>query len=271
MRITFSQSESTIAAYDFVEVTLTIVPPPAGNPFTDIQVVGQFQREGNPPVRVDGFCHAADGSVHCVRFMPTVPGEYTYAVTARAQGLDETGTGAFSVEDGKRRGLIRVDRDYPWHFIWEGTGEHYFWNGTTTYFLMGWDDANIERNIARLHRLGVNRIRVAVSARVENGRAWFENVYPTAEFSFLLNPWTTERPASVAEPGHDVTRFNLHYWQKWDRMLRFARERDMIVSVVFYTDGRRPGTDPFGKEGMGGKTSGVSTATRRRALPPSRM
>ncbi len=33
-------------------------------------------------------------------------------------------------------------------------------------------------------------------------------------------------------PGIDFTRFNIPYWQKWERMLRFARDRDMIISVV---------------------------------------
>jgi hypothetical protein len=58
---------------------------------------------------------------------------------------------------------VRIDKAHPWHFIWEGTGEHYFWNGTTTYWLLDWQDEDVIRQaIDRLARLKVNRIRVAL-------------------------------------------------------------------------------------------------------------
>ena len=50
-----------------------------------------------------------------------------------------------------------------------------------------------------------------------------------------------------------MTRFNITHWQKYDRLLRHARELDMVVSVIFYVDGARQGVDPFGKAGMGGE------------------
>jgi hypothetical protein len=159
----------------------------------------------------------------------------------------------FTARDSGWRGLIRVDEEHPWHFLWEGTGEHYFWNGTTTYWLLGWDDETIRENIDRLSRLKVNRLRTAINGRVKNGRAWYENVYPTEKFSFLMNPWVAERPDSVENPGFDVTRFNLAHWRKIERMLAHARKKDMAISIIFYVDGRRPGVDPFGKAHMGGK------------------
>ena len=57
----------------------------------------------------------------------------------------KTTTGTFSASDGHRRGSIRVDAKYPWHFIWEGSGEHYFFNGTTAYWLMGWQRDEVIR------------------------------------------------------------------------------------------------------------------------------
>jgi hypothetical protein len=107
-------------------------------------------------------------------------------------------------------------------------------------------------SVDRLAALGVNRIRATLLWRVENGKAWFENVFPTKKFSMLLDPWVAARPQDRANPGFDVTRFNVAHWQKYERLLRRARDKDMVVSVVFYTDGRRPGTDPFGKAAMGG-------------------
>jgi len=51
-------------------------------------------------------------------------------------------------------------------------------------------------------------------------------------FTYALRPWIAEKPQSFDQPGIDFTRFNIPYWQKWERMLRFARDRDMIISVI---------------------------------------
>lgn len=255
-RVSFSQSTGVVDAYDFVEVTLNVKPPNAGNPFTDATVSGQFQASGGEPVAVDGFCDAADGSVYRIRFMPNKPGRYSYAVRYKRGDYEQSHAGNFRARDGKRRGLVRVDRNYPWHFVWEGTGEHYFWNATTTYALIGWrDEAVIRQAIDRLAALKVNRLRVAIiPPRVAGGQQWYEpNVVTTNQFTFRVNAWPASRPDALDDPGFDVTRFNVAHWQKYERMLRHARDKDMIISVIFYVDGRLPGVDPFKKERMGGE------------------
>jgi len=249
--IEFLQSADTVDAYDFVEVTLKNNRPNLENPFVDASVQGWFARAGAQRMAVDGFCDSEEGDLFRVRFMPTQPGQYDYAVTYRAGSEERAHKGKFRARNGAHKGLVQVDPAHPWHFIWAGTGEHYFWNATTTYWLLGWDDGNIRRNIDRLHSLQVNRLRVAICGRVQNGRAWFENVYPTDAFRFVLNPWVAQRPESVENPGFDVTRFNIAHWRKIERMLRHARARDMNISIIFYVDGARPGVDPFGKQRMG--------------------
>ena len=169
---------------------------------------------------VDGFCDSADGQVFRIRFMPDAAGRLPATRSRTGKGTTKLRKPADSSRArASRRGLIRVDKDHPWHFLWEGTGEHFFWNGTTTYWLLGWDDETIRGNIDRLSRLKVNRLRVAINGRVKDGRAWYENVFPTEKFSFRMNPWVAQRPDSVEDPGFDVTRFNLPHWQKIERML----------------------------------------------------
>lgn len=248
--VEFLQSSQTIDRYDMIEITLKNKSPRIKNPFTDVKVSGIFTPAGGKPIPVDGFCDASDGSVHRIRFMPSQSGKYSYRVTYHHQDTKKTHSGTFQVRHGRRRGLVRVDKDYPWHFLWEGTGEHYFWNATTTYFLMSCDDEIIRESIDRLHRLKVNRLRVVISGRVKDGIGWCENVYPSKKISYRLNPWVAERPDSVEDPGYDVKRFNLAYWQKWDRMLRYANERDMIISAIFYLSIREKGVNPF-KQAIG--------------------
>jgi len=246
-RVDFVPSTTSVACYDFLEVKIQVSVPTVANPFTDATVEGSFSFENGKAVAVDGFCDSTDGRTFRIRFMPSKPGAYHYTVNYREAGFEQVYQGDFQARDEKKKGVLRVDPEFPWHFQWEGSKERYFWNGTTTYWLAGWDEETIRQNLDRLDRLKVTRVRAALSGRVKNAREWFENVFPTDKFSFLLNPWVAKNPGSVEEPGFDVTRFNLAYWQKWEHLLQHARSKDQIVSVVFYVDGRRPGVDPFGR------------------------
>jgi len=233
--LSFSQSSESVEVYDFVDIAINIGRPTAPNPFRGVFVTGRFDRAtGGGPYRglaVEGFCDSADGSVFRVRFMPTDPGDYVYSVTYWQDNLQTMSTGRFTAVNGKRRGLVQVDPMYPWHFIWKGTGEHYFLNGTTAFLLMGWDDERvIQEGIRRLHDLDVNRIRVLLDGRTDH--FWTEPIKPGRGFRAHLNPWISRRPDDVVNPEFDFTRFNVPYWQKFERMLKYAREKDMIISVI---------------------------------------
>ena len=173
---------------------------------------------------------ASSASASC----PPSPGDYTYSVVYRQGGFEKTWQGSFQAAAAPGpapRGPIRVDPQYPWHFIWEGTGEHYFFNGTTAFWLMGWRDERFIRNsIQRLHDLKINRMRVLLSGGTFT--LYGEPAMTGDNFTLFLRPWIAKDPQSFDHPGIDYTRFDVPYWQKFERMLRFARERDMIISVV---------------------------------------
>src|SRR5580765_6661186 len=227
----FNPATPVVEAYDFAELTVNVAAP-AANPFTDVTLSGSFGKTGEVArVPVEGFCDSSDGSLFKIRFVPTSPGDYTYQVAYHQGAFEKSATGTFHATDGHRRGPIRVDKSYPWHFVWEGTGEHYFFNGTTAFWIAGWrDDRVIESIVDRLRRLKVNRIRALV-----NGSAniyWGEPVMTGDNFSMMLRPWVSKDPDSFDRPGIDYTRFNVAYWQKWERMARYARDRDVIVSAI---------------------------------------
>jgi hypothetical protein len=233
--VTFSQSAQAVDAYDFVEVTASVVSPDAQNPFTDATLAGWFETaDGSRRWPVEGFCDAEDGSVYRIRFMPPKPGDYRYSVIYRQAGankFEKAFEGTFHANDAHRRGPIRVDPEYPWHFIWEGTGEHYFFNGTTAYWLMGWKDERIiDYSLERLHRLKVNRLRVTIAGRTNT--FYGEPVMTGGNFTVYLEPWPGKMPDDIYHPGFDYTRFHVAYWQKFERALRFARDRDMLFSLV---------------------------------------
>jgi hypothetical protein len=230
--VSFSQPAGSVEAYDFAEVTVNVSGPDARNPFLDATLHGTFGKTGaSATTAVEGFCDSPDGSVFRIRFMPSSPGDYTYSITYQQGGFEKTTTGTFHATDGHRRGPLRVDAKYPWHFIWEGTGEHYFFNGTTAFWLMGFKEERIiNYTIERLVKMKINRMRVLVAGAAD--MFWGEPVMTGENFSMALRPWIATDPENFRAPGIDYTRFNTPYWQKWERMLRFSRDHDTIISVV---------------------------------------
>lgn len=230
--VAFSQSATSVAAYDFVEVSLHVDAPAVKNPFLEAAVTGSFGLvDSAARIKVDGFCDSSDGTLFRIRFMPSRPGNYAYAVQYRENGFERRYEGKFQATAGGRSGPIRVDPEHRWHFIWEGSGEHYFFNGTTAYWLMGWrDERVIFATLDRLRRLKINRLRVLLSGRTNT--MYGEPAMNTKEWSVFLSPWPAQKADDFYHPGFDYTRFRLEHWQRFDRMLNYARERDMIISVV---------------------------------------
>lgn len=229
---TFAQSAPSADAYDFIEVTATLQSNSVANPFTDAEFKGHFETAGSVPgMSIEGFCDSSDGSRYRIRFMPSRAGSYKFQVSLKAGGESQTYEGQFTATDHHRRGPIRADPAYPWHFIWEGTGEHYFFNGTTAYWLVGWrDEPVIQYSIDRLARLKVNRMRVSISGRTRS--SYGEAVMNGSRWNVFISPWQARDASDLTHPDFNYSRFNVGYWQKFERMLRYARERDMVISLV---------------------------------------
>ena len=238
--IELTQATNAVDVYDYLEVTVRPAETVQGNPFTDAALEGEFTFlkdewttvKDPKPVKVEGFCDSPDGSTYKIRFMPSRAGSYQYTVTLRQGEQAVSRSGTFTARRVWRRGLLRVDPKQPFHFMWDGTGEHYFWNGTTTYYLMGWQsDEVIRKVIDRLSDLKINRLRVLLYGRNED-RPWGQSVKSTEEFKLYLNPWVAQRPDNVKDPGFDLRRFNVAYWQRYERMLAYAKEKGMVISVI---------------------------------------
>jgi Protein of unknown function (DUF4038)/Domain of unknown function (DUF5060)/Putative collagen-binding domain of a collagenase len=231
-RVSFAPPSQSVETYDYIELTAAISWPHVANPFIDATFTGWFESaETGRRWQVEGFCDSEDGSIFRIRFMPPAAGDYRYFVQYRQNGVNKSSTGTFHAIDRHRRGPIRVDREFPWHFVWEGTGEHYFFNGTTAYWIMGWaDEKVIQDSIERLSQLKVNRIRITVAGRTS--RLFGEPVMTGANWTTFLTPWPAEFADDIYHPGFDYTRFHPPYWQKFERTLRFARDKDIVISLV---------------------------------------
>jgi Protein of unknown function (DUF4038)/Domain of unknown function (DUF5060)/Putative collagen-binding domain of a collagenase len=238
--VSFSSPQAQVDRYGFVEISASIQSPDAGNPFEDATLTGVVETlDGAHRRQIEGFCDSTDGSTFRIRFMAPEAAEYKYTVTYKQGSFERTSQGTFRAVEAHKGGIIRVDPDYPWHFIWEGTGEHYFFNGTTAYWLVGWrDDRVIQYTVGRLHRLKVNRLRVTIAGR-EAMTFFGEPLMIGPSWTPLIAAWPAQNAEDPFHPGFDYSRFNLPYWQKFDRMLQYARDNDMIISLVLdMNDGR---------------------------------
>lgn len=185
-------------------MTLRLGASTAGNPFTAASLTGWFGIAGsNERVNVDGFCDSADGTVFRIRCMPSEPGDYVYAVKSAQKGFEKSFEGKFQATAGGRLGPIRVDPDHPWHFICEGTREHYFFNGTTACWLLRWrEERVIAASLERLHRLKINRLRVLLSGRTNT--MYGEPAMNTAEWSVFLSPWPVVKADDFHHPSSTI-------------------------------------------------------------------
>jgi hypothetical protein len=251
--VSFTPSAREVELFDLFEIDVRVDRfPGALNPFVDAALTGRFRREGEAPSAVDGFCDAADGSRFRIRFMPSRFGTHAYELTLRIGGEAHAYRGTFKAREGKRPGPVRVDKVYPWHFVREGSGEHWYLNGATALGILGWDEPTMLGAADRLAGLKVNRIRAALTMRVLNGRVWSEDVFPTERYRMTFGPWVAKQPADVEAPGYDVKRFDVAFWRHVETLVRRCREKDVVLSLVFTADGRRPGADPFGQAERGG-------------------
>jgi hypothetical protein len=251
--VKFVPVSGNIDTQEFVEVEVRSEPS-ASNPFTSFALRGALRTPDGKTLAVDGFCDAPDGSVHRIRFLAVRPGAYSYELqfdNGREKGAYR---GSFNANASRRKGLLAVDAEHPFHFLWSGTGGRYFWNGLTTYALLGWkNDDYIGEIVDRAAAYKVNRLRVSlIGPRVADASRWYEPVKPSEQFRFLFGPWPAADPQNVSNPKWDVSRFDTVFFGKAEKAIRKARERDVIISVIFFLDGADAGADPFGKAGMFG-------------------
>jgi hypothetical protein len=242
-------SSESVEVFDFVEVAVELGVP-VFDPFRTVILSGVLMTPDGNALNISGFCDSRDGSVHRIRFMPMVEGEYSYRISLASGEINGDYEGRFNAIDGERKGILQTD---GWFFRWSGTGEPFFWNATTGYLMAGLRDDVMFEALERLSNLGVNRIRVALCpSRQKDGGRWHEpQVKNREDFTFFYSPWPEHQPDSLTEPQRDLTRFEIAYWQKFETLLIEARERNIIIQVIFFVDAQEDQNYPFPRTEIG--------------------
>ena len=232
---------AVVPCFEVYEIAVQLDVPPAGNLFTDIEVIATFTPQGGSPIKVDGFCDDQEGRCFRVRFCPSlVKTKYKYSLTTSIAPAQEY-TGAFRTTQPAGMEPVVVNSERPRHFRFALSGKPYYHMGLTAYHLL--DPSNDDRQIQALLdycvQNGFNKVRFLLtgyprdtdrrspSEYKNQGDPWKQPNYgaPPGE----VNPL----PAWMGEPHNfDFTRFNVAYWQKVDRAVRAARDRGIVATCI---------------------------------------
>ncbi len=237
------QAPRSVLRFDPAEFVLTLKRIPFQNPFTEVELTGEFTPRGGKATNVLGFADSQDGRTFRLRFSPDQAGvTYHYKLRLRGIGIDQSFSGEFSCEPSINPGPVIVDPKYPKHFAFAGSKKPFYHLGYTSYHLLDAsnDDAQVDATIDYCVKHGFNKIRFLLtgyprdldkraSADVEHG---------------VPDPW--KAPNYGAKPGqvnplpawlgmphqYDFTRFNVAYWQRVDRAVRRMRERGIVATAI---------------------------------------
>ncbi len=236
------EAPASVPQFDVAEFTARLDQASDVNPFTEMELTGEFAATDQPLVRVHGFCDSQDGRVFRLRFCPGRSVAYHYVLRLRCRDQERTLEGDLIGSPSNRPGPVIVDPEHPKHFIRAGSREPFYHLGFTAYHLLdpSNDDIQVADTIDYCARLKFNKIRFLLagyprdfdqrtSRDVEHGV-----VDPQAQPNYGAPPGQLNSlPAWLGTPhAYDFERFHVDYWQRVDRAVRLMRELGIVATCV---------------------------------------
>jgi eukaryotic-like serine/threonine-protein kinase len=117
-KTTILSAPSKTKLYEPIEFSLTHDDSLYQNPWNEASVSATFISPSNNTVLIDGFYY--DHNEWRIRFTPDEIGEWRWNVSTRPTPSSErTFNGRFTVEESKRPGFIRIDKNNPFRFVFD--------------------------------------------------------------------------------------------------------------------------------------------------------
>jgi len=170
-------------------------------------------------VAVRGFCDSSKGSLFRIRFCPQKACDYSFSITYRDAAGSEEFTGQFRSVEAQRKGFIRVDPEYPSHFMFENGGHLFICSKTA--WVIG-DSDNWQGFLDKMLTRKENCIRFGI-----------ETDYYHETIGKDVWPWGGSRS------NPDFARFSPPVWQKLESIIAYAAERDIYSEPVIFCSVRR--------------------------------
>lgn len=201
---------TTVGVFEPVELRLE--GPGHGNPFVDVEVSADFTC-GDRHVSVGGF-YDGEGR-YLIRFLPSAPGLWRFAVSSTAPSLDGH-QGAIDVAPSDHRGPVRVTDDQHFEFA---NGEEYVPLGTTAYAWTHQSDTLMDQTVESLAAAPFTKIRMCLFPK-----------------HYLYN---TDDPDHFVWRRHDdgtfdTTRFDVAYWHRLEHRLHQLEALGIQADLILF-------------------------------------
>jgi len=198
------------------------------NPFK-VQFTAEVSGPNGTKLVLPGFY---DGhGIWKIRVSPTAEGEWSLVTHASLPALDAQRARFLCVPNPSptAHGGVRVDPQHPFHFVYED-GTRYFPMGYECDWLWALDATNsqlptINRFLDKLSASGFNYVLLNAYAHDTSWRAGktaADDYGPPPLFAW---DGSNEKP--------DYSRFNLAYWQHFDRVIAALNQRGMVAHLYF--------------------------------------
>ncbi len=200
--------------------------PSEGNPFRDVTLAARFEH-GATSLVVPGF-YDGDG-VYRIRFMPTLEGDWHYAITSNAPSLDGV-SGTVSVGPAKPgdRGPVRVSDQFHFRYA---DGSRFINIGTTAYAWNHQSGAMEEETLASLASAPFTKIRMCVFPKHYRYNENEPEFYPFPVVTKGSSAWPGQGDASDWE--FDFDRFEPEFFRHLEQRIadlgRIGVEADLIL------------------------------------------
>lgn len=199
-----------IEQWDMFEASFS--GPSSGNPFADNQFSARFMQQ-HRTVEVTGF-YDGDG-IYRVRFMPDMPGEWTYETDSSVPQLKgKRGQFTCIAPSAQNHGPVEVAHRYHFEYA---DGTPYFPFGTTCYSLGFLGDALEEETLRTLASAPFNKVRMCLLPK------------PVAHTTLFALPF--ERDASGA---NDYMRPVPKYFQHIERRIADLRKLGIQADLILF-------------------------------------
>jgi len=200
------------------------------DPF-EIDFYAKITGPDNMSLTLPGFYNGDDTWI--IRFSPTRLGEWNITTHSEVLSLDQQQVRIECIknEDETVRGGLMVDPENPRHFIYED-GTRWFPMGYEANWLFAMDmDApgntlpTLNPFLDKIANFGFNYFLINAWAYDTNWRTG--NTEDTDYGPPLLYPWGGSRE------NPDFNRFNLDYWNHFDKMVEAMNQRGLVAYIYF--------------------------------------
>ncbi|WP_286307908.1 DUF5605 domain-containing protein [Agromyces mangrovi Wang et al. 2018] len=189
---------------------LAIAGPSHGNPFVDVDLTAVFTF-GERELHVGGF-YDGDGR-YLIRFLPPVPGAWTFVTASNARSLDGI-DGVLEIVPGDAPGAVHAD---GMHFA-HADGTPFVPAGTTSYAWTHQEDERQEQTLAALAQTSFNKLRMGLFPK-----------------HFIYNENEPERFVFPREgDGWDTTRFDLDFFRHLEKRIDQLDGLGIQADLIFF-------------------------------------